>query len=146
MWGFLQRCLHAEMQVISSNKGVKLVQPMGLAVLLFVHGGVAWFPWITGLQTRPAHWNGVLVTLGVLGCGYFLPKIDLPCPAFISFGERFSLFRLGHRWFWRIYWLVRNGVAFLTTILEGAAGVLWTVLLLILLLSMLSQIPLSASQ
>lgn len=152
--GYLSHVLRVEQPLSGVERWVWVIYPLGLALnplALFV---VAWwsplglaralgvarsFGETQELPSLSASWPSfaALILVGVL---IVWDRIGPRPPALVGkiLGRLFSFGWL-YRFLWWVYHSIRRAVAFVNLILEGEGGILWTLLLLTLLLSLLAQ-------
>jgi len=121
-----------------------IVYPIGLTLLVLAHWGIALaqgFAQLPGLPILTVSWWGGVLAFVVAAVFFFLSRREFEVPSFVTAGLR-SLLSLD--WMYRIiWWLYRNISRFfsaISQILEGEGGVLWALLMLILLVSLMSQL------
>lgn len=123
---------------VGPARWVALIYPLGLILLPLTH-------WILGLFILPEEAGGVfwpgLVILVFAGIGAFLVSrgYNLSQAVFAQLDAVFS-FRWVYRVLGRIFSMLENLVSRLTNVLDGEGGVLWSILLAILLISLLVQL------
>lgn len=136
--GFVERVLRSSGAAGASIPAVRWAYGLGLAVLAGTHVLAGWRLGLGELANGV--WWPALAGVGTAGLA---AGVRWRWPGFFAGGVGFvrrlfswhGLFRL----FGRGYRLAGSGVGFLTLLLEGEAGVLWALLLLMLLVSLLTQ-------
>lgn len=146
LWfGFARHALAPGIPLDSTAPLARLAIPFGSGVLLLTHLGVGLW---TALRLQFAsEWllqlALLLVALALAGLVVFLFQCGVRLPTQTI--QRFRQF-LSFDWIYRLFWIFYRGVVrlvqLLDAILEGEGGVLWTILLLLVLLSILA--PLTA--
>jgi hypothetical protein len=140
MAGFLRHTLHpGETSLESQEKWVKVLYPAGLlipaatAILLGFWGGV-------GARTIGLWWLAIVVILLTTGFTLLALRTLIQIPPSSASSQWIRLFRL--EWFYNmlssIYHFLRRIAGIITSSLEGEGGLLWSFLLLVLILSILS--------
>jgi hypothetical protein len=126
-----------------SERWVRLIYPLGIALLPVTFLWMRWWPWPDGGGLRGPLWPGGL-TAG-LALAFWLSRERFRFVRWGWVGE-FSDKVLSLNWlyhlFWKGYRFLGTILAFASAILEGEGGVLWALLLLTLLLSLLAQFQL----
>jgi hypothetical protein len=139
--GYLRHALRLDSSGEGLERWVWLVYPAGLVLIVLTH-------WLLGWLERPAldkisltGWWGGAITLG-LATFLWLASRRIPRslrPGLASaLGRVFSLSWL-YRLLWVVYRSVGRLVALITLLLEGEGGLLWAFLLLVLMVSLLTQ-------
>jgi hypothetical protein len=139
--GYLRHAMRPVANPASYERWVWLIYPLGLSLLpavLFLNaywnGSVP-----QGMQELRQAWPTiVLLTLSSLFIAAWRRGLHLPSGLVTSL-QRFFSFNWFYRLVWGIYQQLSRVVAFLNLILEGEGGILWTLLLLALLLSLLIE-------
>lgn len=120
-----------------------IVYPLGLLLLIMTHWGIAWSQGLAsqpGISVLSFGWWGGVTAIGVVAVIMFLRRreISLPSSVSTSLGNLLSL-----EWIYRIlWWLFRTlsqTFSAISQILEGEGGILWSILMLILLISLVVQ-------
>ncbi|MEJ2707280.1 MAG: hypothetical protein P8074_06670 [Anaerolineales bacterium] len=141
--GYLRHSLRAGSPLQGVERWVWIIYPWGLLLLPVAHNWITWwghssveFPQI--LSSWPAFLSAVLV--GILYAadrrGYVLPA------RWLSSAQNFLSFDWLYRALWGLYHSFGRAVRFINLILEGEGGILWTLLLLTLMISLLTQLGL----
>jgi hypothetical protein len=145
MAGYARHALRPAAQLGGVERWVWVIYPLGLALMPFAHVVIAL--WGRPNVTEPAQaqlsliasWPAVSALVlagGMLIFGSRFP--DLPAKAMKVLQQAFS-FNWLYNLLWSLYHLFRQWITFINQILEGEGGILWTLLLLTLLLSLLAQ-------
>ena len=148
--GYLLHTLKPEPKLDRAERWIWLIYPTGLTILVISNLGLGWLsaqsansftPELpTWLETWPALASGILILLLLL-LSRRRHLLEGPVTEVIanSFQRVFSF-----RWLFgiirAIYSALRNISSWLSLLLEGQAGILWTLLLLALLLSLITQV------
>lgn len=143
--GYGRHMLRPGLPTGSTERWERLIYPLGLAILPLAAVLVGWLPWpgSEALVGNPLWPGPVALAVGLL---FWLGARD---------GRVMDSLRAGNgavRAFLMpvvqaaraLLWLIGRGLAFLEFVLEGEGGVLWALLFLTLLLSLLTQIDLTA--
>lgn len=140
LMGFLRHALRPGEGLTGAERWVWLIYPVGLFFLPAVHFLLGWW---AGLGDSPINLGRLLpgvLTLALLAAGIYawqnIPEIS---PRYrTTLGAILSL-----RWLYRLLWETYRGLGrftgFITQVIEGDGGVLWTLLLLTLLMAFLIQ-------
>ena len=120
-----------------------IVYPIGLILLILTHWGIAWSQGLasqTGESILSIGWWGGIIVFGVVTTFMIFLRSEISFPTSIS-SSLGSL--LSPEWIYRIlWWLYRNlsrTFSAISQILEGEGGILWSILMLILLISWVVQ-------
>ena len=137
--GFVRHALRPGRPLQGVSRGVRAIYLMGMAALPFSHFVIGWRPWLRGESLTGVWWPAAVALAVAAGVGVWL-RWGPPVPPVIRMAllRAFSLHWL-YRLAWRGYRMLGVLVSFLTALLEGEAGILWAILLLILLLSIVTQ-------
>jgi hypothetical protein len=129
-------------QLTRVERWIWLIYPWGLILLPLTSFLIAWWgmPAATQYPTLVGSWPSlaaVALAVILLVLGERIP----PLPARLTSSLRavFS-FRWLYQLLWGVYRFIGRFVALINQILEGEGGILWTILLLTLMLSLLSQL------
>jgi hypothetical protein len=129
----------------------RLVYPLGLIIIVQTILALGLIGW-PGSLTLGVWWLPLISTILILSAFYFIQRagfdtanIKLPSSSTVSNILNWTIpriepiFRLEwiYQLVWRIFGLFSKFLKAFTTILEGEGGVLWTILLLVLLISLL---------
>lgn len=139
--GYLRHAMHVLPNQGGLERWVWLIYPLGLAVLPVVLFLVAYWNGSApaGLQAMMQAWPPiVLLTLSGLFIAAWRRGLRVPSNLVVSLQKFFS-FDWFYRLVWGVYQQLSRVVAFLNLIQEGEGGILWTLLLLTLLLSLLIE-------
>ena len=139
--GYARHVLRPEPQLTGVERWVWVIYPWGLILLPLTGFLIAWWGRLSGAQfpTLASSWPS-LVAMGIalilVVLAQRIPR--LPVRLVSSLHSVFSFSWL-YQLFWGVYRLVGRFLALINLILEGEGGILWTILLLTLLLSLLGQ-------
>lgn len=139
--GYLRHTMQHEASPEGYDRWVWLFYPLGLAVLPVVLYLLAYWngSMPQGMQALSQAWPTVaLLFLSALLIAAWWRGLRLPTSLVASLQSIFSFDWL-YRLIWGIYQQLSRVVAFLNLIQEGEGGILWTLLLLTLLLSLLIE-------
>jgi hypothetical protein len=139
--GYLRHTMRPESNPGHYDRWVWLIYPLGLAVLPVVLFLVAYWNGSVpqGIQAWYQAWpTVVLLFLSALFIVAWRRGLHLPARLVATLQNIFS-FDWFYRLVWGIYQQLSRVVAFLNLIQEGEGGILWTLLLLALLLSLLIE-------
>jgi hypothetical protein len=139
--GYLRQALRPVPNPGGLERWVWLIYPLGLALLPLVLFLVAYWNGSApqGTQALKQAWpTVVLLTLSGLFFAAWRRGLRLPT-GLVSSLQRFFSFDWFYRLVWGVYQQLSQVVAFLNLIQEGEGGILWTLLLLALLLSLLIE-------
>jgi len=145
MLGYIRHMLRIERAPDGLERWIWLIYPWGLGILLMTHFIIAWWGFARTAELLPdlpalaQSWPG-LVCLALIGITFFLRRVGIHIPESASRLMR-RLFSLEwvYRLFGSAYALTGRLITFVTGVLEGDGGVLWTILLLTLLVSLFIQ-------
>ena len=140
MAGFLRHALHpGETTLESQEKWVKVIYPTGLLILAAAAILLGFWGWV-GARTIGLWWLAGVVILLAAGFTALALRILVRIPPSSASGQWTRLFRL--EWLYTIlsalYNFLRRIADVITSSLEGEGGLLWSFLLLVLILSLLS--------
>jgi hypothetical protein len=140
MAGFFRHTLHpGETSLESQEKWVKVIYPTGLLFLMAAAILLGFWGW-TGARTIGLWWLAIAVLLLASGFTFLGMKILVRTPPSILSTQWTRIFRLD--WLYSllagIYNFLHRVADILTGSLEGEGGLLWSFLLLVLILSILS--------
>jgi hypothetical protein len=149
--GYLRRVMQAGGEAGALESWARIVFPLSLIIIIQAILGLGLIGW-PGSLTLGVWWLGAASALLVVGTVIFLRRsgvnpsaIELPLSdqflksmgRILSILEKF--FRLG--WLYRFLWLIFQFISRIlrgfSAILESEGGILWTILLLVLLISVL---------
>lgn len=143
--GYIRHALRPEPDLRGVERWVRLIYPLGLVLLVVSQAVIAFWgrlypdgspqPFPSPLES----WPGLVAVLAVGASIALINRGLVVDPA--------RLYRLrsvfSFSWFYNILWggyrTIRRLITFITTILEGEGGILWTLFLLIVLLSLFAQ-------
>jgi hypothetical protein len=129
---------------VVNERWVRLISPIGLAVLLITQQWVTWVPAGAPLElSRHPWWPGVSAILIGTITWWWLRQGDVAGTIRDALKAIGGFLVVSARPLIGIPRFIARVTAFLTTILEGEGGVLWALLLLTLLLSILVQLNLN---
>jgi hypothetical protein len=138
--GFLRHAVHpGETSLESQEKWVKAIYPTGILLMVIVGFLLGFWGWV-GARTIGLWWLAGLVILLAAGFSFLSRKFLVHLPPGNISDQWTRIFRIA--WLYRILsalynFLLRVTVT-ITTAIEGEGGLLWSLLLLILILSILS--------
>jgi hypothetical protein len=138
--GFLRHALHpGETSLESQEKWVKVIYPIGLLILLAVAILLGLWGW-TGARIIGLWWLSIVVILLAAGFTVLATRILVRMPVGNPSSQWTQIFRLERFYSFLngIYKLFRRVADVVTGSLEGDGGLLWSFLLLVLILSILS--------
>jgi hypothetical protein len=148
--GFLRHLLRPREELYRMERWIHTVYPAGLVFLILAHWGIAVFGW-PGSLTLGVWWASAALTL-LAGLSIFLAfsfretlVTDAIAGRWVSvFARRTgsvlsNLFQLNwlYRFFAWLYQVLQSVIQLLTAILEGDGGILWSLVLLALLISLI---------
>ena len=137
--GYLRNALRPGNPFIGAERWVRIIYPWGLGLLLIVHWSIAWWSRSGSSPGWRSSWPAVLST-GIVLLIFWLGRHGAQVPAVFSKGLRTALtFSWAYTLLEKIYRPIRNLLAIANTVLEGDAGILWALLIMILLLSISTQ-------
>jgi len=144
MSGYIRHVMKATNRDEEPQRWMWVVYFLGLVLIILVQVALGWWSWRTYpnlpagppalLASWPSLFSALLVVI-ILLLGKRAPS--LPERITLPF-ERIS--RQLYRAMWVVYYAVRRIFSLISLVLEGQAGILWTLLLLALLASFLAQI------
>ena len=140
MAGFVRHALHpGETSLESQQKWVKVIYPTGLLILLAVALLLGFWGW-TGARMIGLWWLSIVVILLAAGFTILAVRILVRMPSGNPSGQWTQIFRLERFYSFLngLYNLFRWIADVITGSLEGEGGLLWSFLLLVLILSILS--------
>lgn len=138
--GYARHSLREEDTLAGTERWVWVIYPLGLVLLPMTHV-------FLGLRLQPelasvnsAAWVSGLLAAGLAGLIWLIDRRGWlrPGPALTAVEAFFSL-RWLYRLFWGLYRLLGWPVTRISRLLEGEAGLLWSLVLLVILFSLLSQ-------
>jgi len=152
VFGYLNRALQPGGEAGALESWARIVYPLGLILIIqaiLTLGLIGW----PGSLTLGVWWLGLISTLLVIlsfvlirRLGITPPYIQLPASSMLTKALHWivprlePVFRL--EWVYRIAWRINNIFGSIlksfSTILEGDGGILWTILLLVLLITILT--------
>ncbi|HWQ84143.1 MAG TPA: hypothetical protein VN363_06220 [Anaerolineales bacterium] len=142
--GYLRHALQPGEPPRRAERWIWLFYPLGLLLIPLTHLIIAWFGnpasrVETDLPRILDSWPGILVLLFAAGI-YLAYQRGWRAPAgVIQFIRRSLSLNWFYALFWKIYrWLGRS-LEFVSQILEGEGGILWALLILIVILTLLTQ-------
>jgi hypothetical protein len=149
LWvGYVRHSLDLEPRLSAAEHWVWLIYPMGLVLILFTYLWIGWW----GLRgagavfAKPPSW---IESWPAFGCGA-IAAVLLALRRRSRASSSRLLMKVQHivsiSWLYRSIWggyhLLRRIFSWLDLLLEGQAGLLWALLLLVLLFSLITQIGL----
>jgi hypothetical protein len=138
--GFFRHTLHpGETSLESQEKWVKVLYPAGLLLLVATAILLGLWGW-EGARIFGVWWQPILVILLAVGFAVLALRKMAETPPSAASGQWIELFRL--EWLYKalaaIYGFMRRIVEIVTSAFEGESGLLWSFLVLVLILSILS--------
>jgi hypothetical protein len=138
--GYLRHSLRLTEPLVGVERWVQVIYPIGLVLMPVTYISSTLFgPEIPGTPAMPLWPIIVLVGLVLAGGALYWKKITLPTRIFDLLDRVFSL-----RWFYPLLaWLYKFAgrvAKEISMLLEGEGGMLWALVVLVLLVSILSQI------
>jgi hypothetical protein len=142
--GFARHALRLTPPLADAERWVRFIYPLGLALLV----GTAWVmggmgkagsgqtPWLPGVITL----TGILVGVAAHRLGWMGVRAPRWVEGFLVRLLAFFSFNWLYRVLWGLYHTLRKVAGFLSAVLEGEGGILWALLLLVLLVSIFTQI------
>ena len=140
--GYARHALRERGELRNIIQGISLLYPIGLAVLLGTQFLTGWWVWLIGGREIPVGgwWQG-FVSLAVAALiGLWMRQRPRASEILGEIFKRLFSFHWIYRFLRHGYRIIFHSVSFLTVLLEGEGGVLWTLLVLTLLLSLLTQV------
>ncbi len=138
--GFVRYLMLETEPITATERWVRGVYPVGLLILPATHIVSALFPPKIPGTALPPLWP--LAVVAVLGAGFALAywrKVSIPAVVFERLDKVFSL-----RWLYTVvgwgYRAAGQMVAGVSALLEGEGGVLWTLVILVVMVSILAQL------
>jgi hypothetical protein len=136
--GFIRHTFREGDRLKFSMRGVWAIYVLGLGIFPLTHFFVGWRLWTAGESHFGLLWQGIFVVgLSVLAL-YATEKVSNVLSAVFSTVQSVSL-NWVYRLFERGYQVLVKLVSFLTMLLEGEGGILWALLLLLILVSLVTQ-------
>ncbi|MBM3143913.1 MAG: hypothetical protein FJ010_02870 [Chloroflexi bacterium] len=121
-----------------------IVCPLGLILLVIAHWGIALSHGLargSGLSMNSVGWWGGIVAFCLAVVFLFLRKLQFAMLSSIATGLRGLLsLEWMYRLFWWLYHTASRFFSSISLILEGEGGVLWSLIMLILLVSLMIQL------
>ena len=141
MAGYLTSALVSGSVLEAPERWVRVLYPVGLALILVVWFLLAWLPW-KGLEWLGANpiWPGFIATTGGLGIWLGIRRWGIPESVPILGTQIVSFGRWVLGLFREMMDLFSRFLGFLTVVVEGRGGVLWAILFLLLLISLLASL------
>lgn len=140
MAGFFRHALHpGETSLELQEKWIKVIYPTGLLILMVVAFLLGFWGW-AGAHTIGLWWLAIVAILLAAGFTTLTIKILVHMPPGRASGQWTQLFRLDRFYsvLTGLYNLLRRIADIITGSLEGDGGLLWSLLILVLILSILS--------
>ena len=138
--GFVRHMIRQTPPITGVERWVEIIYPAGLILLPLTHLVSVYFNPEIQISGRVAILPlvGMVVVLVILGVMYWR-RIDIPEEVFHRLDQVFSL-----RWIYGVIGWVGNGLrqaaSLISILMEGEGGVLWTLVFLLMLVSLLAQI------
>jgi hypothetical protein len=138
--GYLRHTLHpGETSLESQAKWVKIIYPFGLFFPVMASILLGFWGW-SGAGNTGIWWLALIVLLITSGVMYLFLKKNFRNQSINRYGQWTEIFRI--KWFYvflsRLFSIIRRIMDGITASLEGEGGLLWSLLLLALILSLLS--------
>ena len=111
-----------------------------LSVLLLILLPLGLLPLTYANVQPPPIWALAAIALGAAALYYFAPRIDPYIRFAGDFAERVIAVDWHARWITRAWEIATPGLRIFTRLLEGSSGILWALLLVVLMLSLISQL------
>lgn len=138
--GYLRHAFRPGRSLTGVERWIWVIYPLGLAAIPLTHFSWVWWSQPPrSLLLESAWWTGVLsigVTVLMVALLNYMPKIP---QLDLRFFKGLSYTHWQYQWGWTIYHLLERAMNFLTIVLEGEGGVLWSLLMLVLLVSWLAS-------
>jgi len=150
--GYLNRAFQPGGEAGALESWARLVYPLGLILIIQAIAALGLIGW-PGSLTLGIWWLGVISTILVIGVVFLIQKLGVRAPYMhLPSSSRLSkflnwllprlepIFRLEwlYQLLWNIYTLIGKLLKAFSSILESDGGMLWTILLLVLLISLLT--------
>lgn len=142
--GYLRHALAASTDLSGSERWIRSVYPLGLGLLPLSHYFLSWrTPLPLDTTGNHAEWWAGPVVIALTALLVYIGQHELHLPSRIVpiWNRLFSLSWIA-RLVWTVYRSVGRLLAIGSRIIEGEGGLLWTILLLVILVSLLTQIGL----
>jgi hypothetical protein len=138
--GYVRHALHpGETSLESQEKWVKLIYPSGLLMLMATALLLGFWGW-DGAMTIGQWWLSIAVILLASGFFFLTLRVLIRIPSSRFSSQLAGFFQI--RWLYSIlaaiYTFIRRMVDVITSSFEGEGGLLWTFVLMVLILSILS--------
>ena len=138
--GFFRHTLHpGETSLESQERWVKILYPVGLLLLVATAILLGLWGW-AGAHIFGMWWQSILIILLTVGFTILAFRSLAETPPGAATGKWIELFRL--EWFYRalaaIFEFLRRIMVIVSSAFEGESGLLWSFLVLVLILSVLS--------
>jgi hypothetical protein len=140
--GFLRHMLRQSEPLGGAERWVQVIYNIGLWLLPLTYylSGIAYFPYDRPTWSLTELWPSFVVLALAALIGVLVWRgVSFSSVLFSMLDEVFSL-----RWLYRLlgnaYQLVGRGLHLISNLLEGGGGVLWAFLLVVLLLSLVTQL------
>jgi len=141
--GYVRHLVRHTPSLESVERWMLLVYPIGLTLLIITHWSMAWSQ---GLAQQPGEnilslgwWGGVIAFgIGSVFMIFRRQRVSLPSYLSTAFGGLLS-FEWVYRLLWWLYRNISRVFSSISHILEGEGGILWSLLMLILLISLVIQ-------
>ncbi len=139
--GFLRHALHpGETSLESQAKWVTIIYPTGLLILIAIALLLGFWGWV-GAQTIGLWWLAVVVIILAAGFAVLALRVFVHMPSVGISNQWTQIFRIN--WLYSVlaglYNFLHRIAYIITSSLEGDGGLLWTFLLVVLILSILSS-------
>jgi hypothetical protein len=150
--GYLDRAFQPGSETAALESWARLVFPLGLILIILSILALGWIGW-PGAFTPGVWWLSLLSNVMILAAvilirryGLRPPYLELPASSGVRiisewlFSRLEPVFRMEwvYRVAWGVYTLFGKIFLFFSAVFEGEGGILWTVLILVLLISILT--------
>jgi len=151
VFGYLNQVLQPGGEAGALESWARIVYPLGFIIIIQAIATFGLIGW-PGSLTLGIWWLPLVSSILILGAiilirrlGITPPYLKLPSSSFLARALNWllpriePLFRLEwfYRLMWRVYDFIGNIIKAISIILEGEGGILWTILLLVLLITLL---------
>lgn len=138
--GYLRHAFRPGRSLTGVERWIWVIYPLGLATIPLTYFLWGWWSQPPrSLLLKSAWWTGVLsigATILIVALLNYMPKIP---QLDLRFFKGLSYTHWQYQWGWTIYRLLERVMNFITIVLEGEGGVLWSLLMLVLLVSWLAS-------
>lgn len=128
---------HGDIDITHEPRWVQVIYPVGLSILFIISLTISFWYW---LQTRTiAQWWIGTITIILSTIFYFIFYKRMKNSNIFKLPKRKISTNIIPNIFWSIYRFIRQIITLLSSILEGDGGMLWSIVLLVLFISIISQ-------